>query len=1195
MTTSGGPVLLLVGTLMWTGADRCAAPKPALSSAWLLHVVVLARVFTLIWTSQWLCCGALCVFFLLEVILPHAPSPVFGYLSLEVAVRMTLCSIGLLWLRRALHHCFAICLITYSSVFDKKQRRPITLILTAINIGLMPVLVLLATAAAVLNAPLLPVFTLPCFFLGFPRPERFWPYTVGHSSSTSAAPDAAYYAQLTPYLLSQLLSCLHSGALGLVVAGDHFLLRFEDRLIWIQVLEVGCGHVYFSVKGLELQETSCHTVEASKVDALFSRAFDELSQAPTSSSRLENIVNPSFLHTLTPLCQLPLYAYSDTQNVLTGVIDSVDFLSIINEYFVKCLLFVVMDYAITFKRGRVSVIKPPSRRSYSSRSRHSIASASYDLLSSLPKLSDAVSNQSEPTTSPNLPAGEDLNCSQDTSRPKDGKFELGDDKDNKSVQSGRGSRLAWVDKSKLNSTIESSHDWEQDIFDLSSDKLVMNPDGLRTRNSSQIPAFTKFGSRLSLNRDFPPIAGKSQNFVLTPPNASPASNCAPRRSRSNSTAIQLQQQQIRHQSIDLSEDLDASPTRGGAPATNMTVTSVRVLPRPDPVAKPPPSARVSASDTCALYGPPLCWLDDLPYETEVVDNMQAFFPLSWFKFLLSHFIRIRFEADHHTLKKSSSESERKLSSKSRTKSASHRLKKSSRKKLSGNSGGKRSAALEKYGSVATDVNLPGPTDEYAPHDYHRLLQKLLEDDALEEAYRVVSAVCGMLLCGGYGEDPAPPSPHQVYCTFRGAFLSSTKQLWLNQRPLLRTFALKAYRMAVKISLDHVLIGLNSSSWPDLMDALIEYNSTWFFGSDETDVETSTHRASGHITDAINASNRLLSNTVDGGTMRHSRDSTDVTVNRRSLDLPDTAATRRSLDTIDRVNDRSLHQIDETSTRSHEAAELRRTRRSHVPADRVHRGSLSLNESDDGDLDAAKSTEGARIGEGRGDAATCPEHLLLRHEPLQRPLLDEPQSWIQAIQREVPYLFTIGYNDVKCTTSPCNTCITFKRLYTRTSRLTRTLRSQRVYTSRLAALRVQETGLGRLNSSVVTGVWGALSPELLYLTNDDDERYSIQVRWCCSTSPMMMTALLHTGEVVLLYLTNDDDERYSIQVRWCCSTSPVRISLPFSYPSAQPYGLKSSILPRITCIILTRSFKCSLATSIVHLFGASGTDIRNKVY
>jgi hypothetical protein len=35
-------------------------------------------------------------------------------------------------------------------------------------------------------------------------------------------------------------------------------------------------------------------------------------------------------------------------------------------------------------------------------------------------------------------------------------------------------------------------------------------------------------------------------------------------------------------------------------------------------------------------------------------------------------------------------------------------------------------------------------------------------------------------------------------------------------------------------------------------------------------------------------------------------------------------------------------------------------------------------------------------------------------------------------------------------------------------------------------------VGRLNRELVRSLWASLSLELLYLTNDDDERYSIQV-------------------------------------------------------------------------------------------------------
>lgn len=50
----------------------------------------------------------------------------------------------------------------------------------------------------------------------------------------------------------------------------------------------------------------------------------------------------------------------------------------------------------------------------------------------------------------------------------------------------------------------------------------------------------------------------------------------------------------------------------------------------------------------------------------------------------------------------------------------------------------------------------------------------------------------------------------------------------------------------------------------------------------------------------------------------------------------------------------------------------------------------------------------------------------------------------------------------------------------------------MYTSHLATLQQVEAGVGQLAGQVVRGVWAALAPELLYFTNDDDERYSIQV-------------------------------------------------------------------------------------------------------
>ena len=51
--------------------------------------------------------------------------------------------------------------------------------------------------------------------------------------------------------------------------------------------------------------------------------------------------------------------------------------------------------------------------------------------------------------------------------------------------------------------------------------------------------------------------------------------------------------------------------------------------------------------------------------------------------------------------------------------------------------------------------------------------------------------------------------------------------------------------------------------------------------------------------------------------------------------------------------------------------------------------------------------------------------------------------------------------------------------------------QSTYTSRTLTLQELMVNVGRLNAEVVRGQWANLSLELLYMTNADEERYSIQ--------------------------------------------------------------------------------------------------------
>ena len=112
-----------------------------------------------------------------------------------------------------------------------------------------------------------------------------------------------------------------------------------------------------------------------------------------------------------------------------------------------------------------------------------------------------------------------------------------------------------------------------------------------------------------------------------------------------------------------------------------------------------------------------------------------------------------------------------------------------------------------------------------------------------------------------------------------------------------------------------------------------------------------------------------------------------------------------------------------------------------------------------------------------------EDAVIKNIDLEEALLDidanwhlgqeDSQSWANAIKNHVPNLFTISSSDL-----------------IRDDHLNNS-RGRQLYRSQLLTLRPCAIQIGRLNSEVVRSLWASLSWELLYLTNDDDERYSIQ--------------------------------------------------------------------------------------------------------
>ena len=111
--------------------------------------------------------------------------------------------------------------------------------------------------------------------------------------------------------------------------------------MYFKILEKGNDYAVYSLKGMELQETSCHNLEATRVDDIFNKTFDQVLFLYEDIDLFHQIflnlilVTQSFmlhvfiqfqrswfnrysLHTLTPLTQIETRMYSSSSSSLTG-------------------------------------------------------------------------------------------------------------------------------------------------------------------------------------------------------------------------------------------------------------------------------------------------------------------------------------------------------------------------------------------------------------------------------------------------------------------------------------------------------------------------------------------------------------------------------------------------------------------------------------------------------------------------------------------------------------------------------------------------------------------------------------------------------------------------------------------------------------------------------------------------------------
>ncbi|XP_020775389.2 pecanex-like protein 4 [Boleophthalmus pectinirostris] len=305
------------------------------------HSIGLTRAFRVVWQSTEEGLLHMVVVILLRLI--AGDKVLQGWDSLGTGIQLLLVGLVVDRLSQFLYKLKFSVTVLVTSWTEKKQRRQSAGTLLALNASLWPLLLAVVTLSALLSAPLLPLFTLPIFLVGFPRPQRSWPGPVG---TACPCPDSVFYQQMSESLASALRMAFARGSLGSLAPGSHFLGRFQDRMVWIMILERGYGYCTVNIKGLELQETSCHTVEARRVDEVFETAFERPEHLGLTQG-----FNLHWGNALTPCAALTVRVYSDARNVLSGIIDSHDNLRKLQNDFLKALVWLLLRYCVQKHKG----------------------------------------------------------------------------------------------------------------------------------------------------------------------------------------------------------------------------------------------------------------------------------------------------------------------------------------------------------------------------------------------------------------------------------------------------------------------------------------------------------------------------------------------------------------------------------------------------------------------------------------------------------------------------------------------------------------------------------------------------------------------------------------------------------------------------------------------------------------------------
>ena len=258
-------------------------------------------------------------------------------MQLNIGTQAVIIGLSIEIIRNAFQNIQLYIILLFSFITDSKQHtRHYFLTLLAVLL-MIPFSCVAIVLSSLLSSPLLPIFTLPILMTSFPRPKSYWPHFCS-KSFISEASEAVFYRQAQHSIVKTVSLSLKSGILRFIQPGEVFLARFQDRLTLIYVIESGYGYWSITIQGLELQETSCHTVEATQIDNIIDSTYTR------DHKSLGYWFNQYLMNHFTLLDVNVAHVYSDAHNTLSGIIDQPEYLTKFSSNLYKILIWTLLQY-----------------------------------------------------------------------------------------------------------------------------------------------------------------------------------------------------------------------------------------------------------------------------------------------------------------------------------------------------------------------------------------------------------------------------------------------------------------------------------------------------------------------------------------------------------------------------------------------------------------------------------------------------------------------------------------------------------------------------------------------------------------------------------------------------------------------------------------------------------------------------------